>query len=648
MNKLTNIVHSGWMTKSPPEQKLQAPLKFLRAKWKARFFVLHKPSGSLPDHYELSYYNSDQCTKKKGSIDLDQCEQIIESLDSEQYPFLLAVKTVCRGKVRTYYLATSTEDDMSNWVQCLCRVCGLKQEDTPTDIPDSRMSMVNELGVTSSGTVPVASPGKKSSGDFSSPIITQPTGHDFPSNGSSSSHSTLQSPAVLSTSPQSYVLLNECTTGDSYKRTESIDSVPEYQAPPPPQKVGRSTLGSNATTISSSKTSLDDNVFDPHEGTQRRSVCGNDIYDHPPPSDILHPVPLPLRERSPISTHSSVSERPDSADSGGCRLSDSYDVPPARRSHDSHLPSTALPTPPQRPPKPHGVSQSPYQNVGGRSPVSKNILDVVPSAPKSSGNLLSYDIPRTMNIAPPRESAGLDFAPPPPRHIPSRPGSHAYLNTVPGLGAAHGAVGDSSLKRAGESSKGVLADFMDRVPPVPRESDMGTGAQDLYKSPPLRPARSETMPRTQPSSTAWGPSGQVAIEAEQQIWSTTRTKSFKRNAEVSRSPRPARPPPLEPRRPPPPHLTGVASSSDDDDVSIDGNNTHHDISVVRMSSVPAAPERDMEPELKYLDLALEHPEPGRVQPAPHVHGSQTEYREIDFIKTKALQDVKKVRKLHGK
>lgn len=32
----------------------------------------------------------------------------------------------------------------------------------------------------------------------------------------------------------------------------------------------------------------------------------------------------------------------------------------------------------------------------------------------------------------------------------------------------------------------------------------------------------------------------LAIEAEQQIWSTTRTKSFKRNAEVSRSPRPAR------------------------------------------------------------------------------------------------------------
>ena len=68
-------------------------------KWKQRYFVLHKPSGSLPDQYELSYYNSEQCSKKKGSIDLDQCEQIIESLDSDQYPYLLAIKTICRGKV---------------------------------------------------------------------------------------------------------------------------------------------------------------------------------------------------------------------------------------------------------------------------------------------------------------------------------------------------------------------------------------------------------------------------------------------------------------------------------------------------------------------------------------------------------------------
>ena len=31
MHRPTNIVHSGWMTKSPPEQKLQSSLKIFRA-----------------------------------------------------------------------------------------------------------------------------------------------------------------------------------------------------------------------------------------------------------------------------------------------------------------------------------------------------------------------------------------------------------------------------------------------------------------------------------------------------------------------------------------------------------------------------------------------------------------------------------------
>jgi GRB2-associated-binding protein 1 len=84
------VVHLYW----------QFVLSRFHQKWKQRYFVLHKPSGSLPDQYELSYFSSDACNKKKGTIDLDQCEQIIESLDSDQYPHLLAIKTICRGKVR--------------------------------------------------------------------------------------------------------------------------------------------------------------------------------------------------------------------------------------------------------------------------------------------------------------------------------------------------------------------------------------------------------------------------------------------------------------------------------------------------------------------------------------------------------------------
>ncbi|ESO93663.1 hypothetical protein LOTGIDRAFT_98709, partial [Lottia gigantea] len=99
-------------------------------KWKKRYFVLCKPSGSLPGQYELNYFSDEQCTRKKGTIDLEECEQIIESLDSDQFPYLLAIKTVCRGKERTYFLATATEEDMAKWVSNLCSVCGLKQEES--------------------------------------------------------------------------------------------------------------------------------------------------------------------------------------------------------------------------------------------------------------------------------------------------------------------------------------------------------------------------------------------------------------------------------------------------------------------------------------------------------------------------------------
>lgn len=67
--------------------------------WKKRFFVLRKPSGSLPDQYELHYYKDQRCNTKKGSIDLEQCEQIIEALDSDVFPYLLAIKTYYKNKV---------------------------------------------------------------------------------------------------------------------------------------------------------------------------------------------------------------------------------------------------------------------------------------------------------------------------------------------------------------------------------------------------------------------------------------------------------------------------------------------------------------------------------------------------------------------
>lgn len=60
-------------------------------------------------------------------------------------------------------------------------------------------------------------------------------------------------------------------------------------------------------------------------------------------------------------------------------------------------------------------------------------------------------------------------------------------------------------------------------------------------------------------------------------------------------------------------------------------------------STPPAP-RSQDRELKYLDLELETNSDREPVRSPHSlqtgHSSPTEYREIDFIKTQALSDVK--------
>ncbi|XP_026476948.1 protein daughter of sevenless isoform X2 [Ctenocephalides felis] len=118
-------VYEGWLTKSPPTKRIW------RARWRRRWFAL-KQSGELPGQYFLEYFTDRNCRKLKGTIDLDQCEQVDAGLRFERrkqkYQFMFDVKTPSR----TYYLAADNEVDMNRWVDCICRVCGLKADE---DIP---------------------------------------------------------------------------------------------------------------------------------------------------------------------------------------------------------------------------------------------------------------------------------------------------------------------------------------------------------------------------------------------------------------------------------------------------------------------------------------------------------------------------------
>ena len=103
---------------------------FRLQRWRRRYFVLHVPPASscLPGSYHLDYYDSPSLKKKKGSIDLDLCEEILAKLGSAHYENLFSLETKHEGRDRKYFLAAASEDEMNRWVDCLCRVCGFRPD----------------------------------------------------------------------------------------------------------------------------------------------------------------------------------------------------------------------------------------------------------------------------------------------------------------------------------------------------------------------------------------------------------------------------------------------------------------------------------------------------------------------------------------
>ncbi|XP_067943932.1 GRB2-associated-binding protein 1-like isoform X3 [Watersipora subatra] len=133
---------SGWLTKSPSSKyvtlfsrgkiSIKVPLK---SKWHRRYFVLRKPQGSLPHQFAFDYFKDEHDHRRRGTINLEECEKILSELDSSHYPHLFSIKTKSRHKDRVYYLAAETEEDMLRWVKCLCSLCDLKMGPTSADPP---------------------------------------------------------------------------------------------------------------------------------------------------------------------------------------------------------------------------------------------------------------------------------------------------------------------------------------------------------------------------------------------------------------------------------------------------------------------------------------------------------------------------------
>ena len=102
---------------------------FCAQQWRRRFFVLYAPprtDGVFPSSRGhsafLHYYESEKITKKKGSIDLDNCEELRDRLDSTYYRHLFSLTTSYHDTMRTYYLAADTEAEMDVWVRKLTEI----------------------------------------------------------------------------------------------------------------------------------------------------------------------------------------------------------------------------------------------------------------------------------------------------------------------------------------------------------------------------------------------------------------------------------------------------------------------------------------------------------------------------------------------
>jgi len=76
----------------------------------------------------LHYYESEKITKKKGSIDLENCEELLDRLENKCYPYLFSLRTRDHGNIRTYFMAADTDAEMEEWVNKLLQILDLRSK----------------------------------------------------------------------------------------------------------------------------------------------------------------------------------------------------------------------------------------------------------------------------------------------------------------------------------------------------------------------------------------------------------------------------------------------------------------------------------------------------------------------------------------
>jgi len=73
----------------------------------------------------LNYYTDDTKKRLKGTISLDDCEQVEHGLVDRKgnYDYMFSINT----RSRSYFLAVDSRREMDTWVNMVCKACGLKE-----------------------------------------------------------------------------------------------------------------------------------------------------------------------------------------------------------------------------------------------------------------------------------------------------------------------------------------------------------------------------------------------------------------------------------------------------------------------------------------------------------------------------------------
>ncbi|XP_028832235.1 GRB2-associated-binding protein 1 isoform X2 [Denticeps clupeoides] len=354
-----DVVHSGWLRKSPPEKKLR------RYAWKKRWFVLR--SGRLTgDPDVLEYYKNDHTKKPIRVIDLNLCEQVDAGLTFNkkdlEHSFIFDIRTIDR----VFYLVADTEEEMNKWVRCICDICGFN----PTDTEDSAKALQQAGGAVVDVTLSSVPVGAGPSSFHNVP----PPYHPVSVRHLDSSSSQDEPPDYLwlvnceSKKPEPS-RSHECSKSTS-SEPDCNDNLPSHRTPTSTSSLAKhpSINGFFTSTSSQHMAGLYDSP--PSRGASL-SVDTSGVY-HLPRSYSQDTVLLPKSMSTPPLVPDGESEvyvfntpaRKHSVETQLWNLSVSYDIPPTPGS-TSYMPRNTgggdsaadIVVPPPRPPKPSLTTQ---------------------------------------------------------------------------------------------------------------------------------------------------------------------------------------------------------------------------------------------------------------------------------------------------